>query len=193
MTYYTILESPVGKLLISSDETHLTRLFMEDHVGGPTANSDFANSPETTVFGREGKFGNIPHADWQRDDKHPPLAQARQQLSEYFAGKRTDFDLPLKPAGSGFQLEVWNQLTKIPFGQTITYGELAKRIGKPDAPRAVGLANGSNPISLIIPCHRVIGASGKLTGYGGGLDRKVWLLEHEGAMPSGRQPELAMS
>src|SRR5258706_9427311 len=103
------------------------------------------------------------------------------QIDEFFTGKRQDFDLPLKPAGSAFQLSVWDELTRIPFGKTISYGELARRIGKPDAPRAVGLANGKNPISIIVPCHRVIGASGKLTGYGGGIDRKVLLLEHEGA------------
>ncbi|HEY0801667.1 MAG TPA: methylated-DNA--[protein]-cysteine S-methyltransferase, partial [Steroidobacteraceae bacterium] len=99
---------------------------------------------------------------------------------EYFAGARREFDLPLKMAGTDFQKQVWSELTKIPFGQTRSYGQLAKRLGNPNGSRAVGLANGRNPIAIIVPCHRVIGADGSLTGFGGGIDRKQWLLTHEG-------------
>ena len=103
-----------------------------------------------------------------------------RQLQAYFAGELENFDLPLGPQGTPFQQKVWNELCRIPYGQTISYGELAKRIGNPNASRAVGLANGSNPIPILIPCHRVIGSSGKLVGYGGGLELKRRLLELEG-------------
>jgi O-6-methylguanine DNA methyltransferase len=111
---------------------------------------------------------------------HPRLDQLREELAEYFEGGRTDFALPLVYPGSPFQLRVWNALRAIPFGGTISYGELARRIGDPKAMRAVGAANGRNPIPIIVPCHRVIGADGSLTGFGGGLERKRWLLAHEG-------------
>jgi len=109
------------------------------------------------------------------------LKEAERQLAEYFAGERTEFDLPLAAAGTPFQRRVWSALCDIPYGETISYGELARRIGQPTASRAVGLANGRNPISIVVPCHRVIGSSGKLIGYGGGLDRKQTLLELERA------------
>jgi methylated-DNA-[protein]-cysteine S-methyltransferase len=109
------------------------------------------------------------------------LDETARQLREYFAGTRQTFDLPLAPRGSGFQELVWQTLLKIPFGETWSYGQLAKHIGRPSASRAVGTANGANPISIIVPCHRVIGANGTLTGYGGGLPAKRWLLAHEGA------------
>jgi methylated-DNA-[protein]-cysteine S-methyltransferase len=102
------------------------------------------------------------------------------QLGDYFAGKRRSFDLPLNLRGTEFQLAVWNELLNVPYGETITYAELARRIGRPSAIRAVGAANGANPIPIIVPCHRVIGSNGTLTGYGGGIDRKQWLLAHEG-------------
>jgi methylated-DNA-[protein]-cysteine S-methyltransferase len=102
------------------------------------------------------------------------------QLAEYFSGSRRTFDLELAPRGTPFQLAVWNELLKIGYGETITYAEVARRIGKPSAVRAVGAANGANPIPLIVPCHRVIGSNGTLTGYGGGIERKQWLLAHEG-------------
>ena len=111
--------------------------------------------------------------------KHPVLDQARRELAEYFAKKRRDFDVPLDAAGTDFQRKVWRALVKIPFGRTESYGGLAKKLGQPTASRAVGLANGQNPIAIIVPCHRVIGADGSLTGYAGGLDRKRWLLAHE--------------
>jgi len=110
------------------------------------------------------------------------LARTREQLNQYFARTRTTFDLPLDPAGSAFELRVWDALRAIPYGTTLTYGELARRLGDPRATRAVGAANSKNPIPIIVPCHRVIGARGELTGFGGGLDRKRWLLEHEGSV-----------
>ena len=108
------------------------------------------------------------------------LARARQQLSEYLARTRTSFDLPLAPSGTAFQRRVWDALRAIPYGTTTSYGELARRLGDASATRAVGAANGKNPIPIIVPCHRVVGSRGELTGFGGGLDRKRWLLEHEG-------------
>ena len=122
---------------------------------------------------------------WLESPRHEPLAAASAQLSEYFAGRRRNFDVPLAAAGTDFQRRVWNELTQIEFGTTLSYGALAQRLGNPGASRAVGLANGSNPISIIVPCHRVIGANGSLTGYGGGLERKQWLLQHEGAAAQG--------
>jgi methylated-DNA-[protein]-cysteine S-methyltransferase len=103
----------------------------------------------------------------------------REQLDEYFAGERQEFDVPLKLEGTPFQRGVWRELARIPFGTTITYAELARRIGRPTASRAVGHANGRNPISILVPCHRVVGAGGQLTGYAGGVDKKRWLLERE--------------
>lgn len=107
------------------------------------------------------------------------LARAREQLAEYFAGSRTAFDLPLAPRGTPFEREVWRALTAIPFGETTCYSTLAARLGRPGAARAVGAANGKNPIAIVIPCHRVVGARGALVGYAGGLDAKAWLLGHE--------------
>lgn len=109
----------------------------------------------------------------------PLLAEAARQLTAYFDGALTEFDLPLRPAGTDFRLRCWQALCTIPYGETISYGEQAKRIGNPKAVRAVGGANHHNPISIVIPCHRVIGADGSLTGYGGGMDKKAWLLMHE--------------
>lgn len=109
----------------------------------------------------------------------PLLEQASQQLHEYFSGSRTEFDLPLSLEGTPFQVSVWNALKNIPYGQTVSYGQVAQAIARPKAVRAVGAANGQNPVSIIVPCHRVVGADGSLIGYGGGLWRKEWLLEHE--------------
>jgi methylated-DNA-[protein]-cysteine S-methyltransferase len=120
----------------------------------------------------------------ERPDQSPPLDEARRQLEAYFAGELRDFDLPLAPEGSEFQLRVWEQLRAIPYGETISYGELARRVGDPAAARAVGLANGRNPLPVIVPCHRVIGADGSLTGFGGGLERKRRLLELEAGVAS---------
>jgi methylated-DNA-[protein]-cysteine S-methyltransferase len=115
-----------------------------------------------------------------------PFPEITAQIDAYFAGERQDFELELAPRGTEFQLRVWDQLVRIPYGETISYSELARRLGDPKLVRAVGLANGRNPISIVIPCHRVIGADGSLVGYGGGLERKQWLLEHE-EVTSGRR------
>ncbi|MFD2190972.1 methylated-DNA--[protein]-cysteine S-methyltransferase [Pistricoccus aurantiacus] len=117
-----------------------------------------------------------------RDETPRPNAMTQQcqaQLAEYFAGRRREFDLPLTPQGTGFQQQVWRALREIPYGQTCSYSSLAERLNRPGAQRAVGAANGKNPISIVVPCHRVIGRSGRLTGYAGGLERKEWLLMHE--------------
>ena len=136
-----------------------------------------------------------PAAHWvplsPADDAHARvLDETRRQLDDYFAGRSTRFDLPLDLVGTAFQRRVWDGLCTIPYGQTISYRELAGRIGQPAAVRAVGLANGRNPVSIVVPCHRVIGADGSMTGYGGGVERKVFLLEHEarvaGVPASGR-------
>jgi|HubBroStandDraft_3_1064219.scaffolds.fasta_scaffold50696_2 methylated-DNA-[protein]-cysteine S-methyltransferase len=116
-------------------------------------------------------------AGCRRDDAG--LAHVTRQLDAYFEGTLTEFDLPMQMQGTEFQRRVWTSLAEIPYGETISYGELARWVGNPNASRAVGLANGRNPIAIVVPCHRVIGADGSLTGYGGGLERKVWLLEHE--------------
>jgi methylated-DNA-[protein]-cysteine S-methyltransferase len=113
------------------------------------------------------------------DEQHPVIRETLRQLAEYFRGERTEFDLPLDPKGTGFQSAVWRALLEIPYGETCSYGDLARAIDRPAAVRAVGAANGSNPIAIIIPCHRVIGASGKLVGYGGGLPMKRMLLDLE--------------
>ncbi|GAB2598047.1 methylated-DNA--[protein]-cysteine S-methyltransferase [Kribbella endophytica] len=153
---YAVLESPIGDLtLVGTPDDELAGLYMEQH----------RHRPPIETFGT-------------RDDSILP--KVVHQLAEYFAGDRTTFDVPLAPAGTPFQQEVWTGLLDIPYGTTTTYGELAVALGKPlTASRAVGLANGKNPISIIVPCHRVIGASGSLTGYGGGLTRKQQLLDLE--------------
>jgi methylated-DNA-[protein]-cysteine S-methyltransferase len=157
MISYTYIESPIGRLMIRTDGVALTGLYMD-------------------VPGRNPK----PTGEWALDPSAGPLPAAMSQLNEYFAGSRRDFDLPLRMQGTLFQQRVWQRLTEIRYGEILSYGELAKRVGNANASRAVGLANGSNPISIVVPCHRVIGANGSLTGYGGGLERKRWLLAHEG-------------
>ncbi len=152
--YFDVMPSPIGDLTLVSNGDALSGLFMADHKGGPE-----------------------PEPGWQRDEG--PFRAVCEQLQAYFAGDLREFEIPLAPHGTDFQKKVWRELGRIPFGDTISYGELARRIGRPTASRAVGAANGQNPISIIVPCHRVIGANGTLTGYGGGLDRKKWLLEHE--------------
>jgi methylated-DNA-[protein]-cysteine S-methyltransferase len=118
------------------------------------------------------------------------LVRTQAQLAEYFAGERRAFDLPLAPQGSGFQVEVWRALLRIPYGETCSYGDIARVVGRPAASRAVGAANGRNPIPIIVPCHRVIGSNGSLTGYGGGLPVKRWLLDHERGW---KQPSLPVA
>ena len=146
--------SPIGLLTLHAAKGSLTGVWMEDE--------------------------DLPE---HRDDT-PPLAQARCQLEAYFAGELREFDLPLAPQGTSFQLRVWEELRAIPYGETISYGELARRVGDPGAARAAGLANGRNPLPVLVPCHRVIGADGSLTGFGGGLDRKRALLELEAGVAS---------
>jgi methylated-DNA-[protein]-cysteine S-methyltransferase len=162
MNIYGHIDSPIGSLLLTSDGDSLTGLYM----GAPSKRPDLAGA-------------------WAENPDGGPLAETARQLHQYFSGKRTAFDLPLNLQGTEFQQRVWRQLTLIPFGETWSYGQLAKRLGNPNASRAVGLANGRNPIAVIVPCHRVIGADGSLTGFGGGLPRKQWLLTHEGFPISG--------
>lgn len=117
--------------------------------------------------------------DWRRDARHPVLRQAKRELAEYFAGRRKRFDVALDPQGSVFQRSIWKAISKVGFGRTLTYGELAQRAGHPGSARAAGAATGRNPLSIIVPCHRIMGADGSLTGYAGGLSRKRALLELE--------------
>jgi methylated-DNA-[protein]-cysteine S-methyltransferase len=161
-----VIESPVGSLLLAAGDAGVTRLAFESPDGTHSA------APEWTQSTRGGGSA----------ERH--LAAARAQLAEYFSGERQRFDLPLAPRGTPFQLRVWRALQEIPFGRTMSYGELARRLGSPTAMRAVGGANARNPIAVIVPCHRVIGANGALTGFGGGMQRKRWLLEHEGVLPA---------
>ncbi len=120
--------------------------------------------------------------DWREDPQSTPLKECAQQLADYFAGKRQCFDLPLAPGGTGFQQRVWKEIAGVPFGATITYSELARRAGAPGSARAAGAATGRNPVGVVIPCHRIVGTNGSLTGYAGGLERKTRLLELEGAL-----------
>lgn len=154
-TRYSTMSSPLGELNFTGTEEGLTAVWFDAEHHRPDRGS------------------------WSRDDLH--FAAVRRQLQEYFAGTRQVFDLPLAPQGTAFQQQVWAALCAIPFGETRSYGEQARSIGNENAVRAVGLANGKNPIAIIVPCHRVIGAKGTLTGYAGGLERKRWLLAHEAA------------
>ena len=162
-TSFTRIPSPVGELLVTASDSGVTGVYF--------------STPDRMPKERAG---------WLEDDGRGRaselLTRARRQLTEYFAGSRTTFDLPLDPSGTAFQHRVWEALRMVPYGTTTIYGELARRLGNVRATRAVGAANGRNPISIVIPCHRVVGAKGDLTGFGGGLDRKRWLLEHEGAL-----------
>jgi methylated-DNA-[protein]-cysteine S-methyltransferase len=160
--FYTYTNSPAGQLLLAGDGESLALLHF-----------------------CEGRAPSRPDPLWRENPE--AFREVIRQLQAYFARELFDFDLKLSPAGTPFQLSVWRALRDIPYGETISYGELARRLGNPNASRAVGLANGANPISIIVPCHRVIGSSGKLTGYGGGLPNKQLLLalEREGA---GQQP-----
>ncbi len=132
------------------------------------------------------KFGVIDAVDG--DDPRGVLAETVRQLVQYFVGERTGFDIPLDPVGTDFQRQVWKVLSEIPYGETITYGEQANRLGDPNKARAVGAANGRNPIPIIVPCHRVVGANGSLTGFAGGIEHKAWLLNHERFGPGAATP-----
>ena len=137
--------------------------------------------------------GGALEASPRADSSHPVLAQARRQLAEYFAGDRTGFELPLRARGTGFQERVWAALAGIPYGRTCSYREIAAAIGRPESVRAVGAANGRNPLPIVVPCHRVIGADGSLTGYGGGIATKRWLLRHERTVLEARGEPLTRS
>ena len=152
------IDSPIGPLMLAADDAGLRHIEFRD-------NRHPAN-----------------RADWHGGDSEI-LQASEAQLAEYFAGTRTSFDLPLAPQGTAFQLQVWHELARIPFGATISYAQLAQRIGKPEAVRAVGAANGRNPLPIVLPCHRVIGADGALGGFGGGMPTKQFLLRLEGALP----------
>ena len=149
----TRISSPIGTLTLTSNGSALTRLSIAE----PSDTSDSDVSPDSDAI----------------------LAAAREQLDAYFDMRLTRFDLPLEPRGTEFQRRVWDSLRLIPFGETISYAELARRVDNPKAVRAVGAANGRNPLMIVVPCHRVIGADGSLTGFGGGIERKRWLLDHE--------------
>ncbi|MFI0453398.1 methylated-DNA--[protein]-cysteine S-methyltransferase [Actinomadura sp. 6N118] len=155
---HAVMESPYGPLTMVATDGVLSGLYMNLQ----------RHRPAEEVFG-----------DREPDCRTPPFGQVVEQLEAYFAGELTDFELPLALHGTPFQRTVWEALQEIPYGETISYGQLALQIGKPSASRAVGLANGKNPISIIVPCHRVVGSSGSLTGYGGGLERKRRLLDFE--------------
>jgi methylated-DNA-[protein]-cysteine S-methyltransferase len=161
----TSMDSPIGELTLTAVGGVLTGIHMNEQ----------RHTPKTP-------------AGCVRDDAG--LAHVVEQLNAYFSGELTDFEMPMDMHGTDFQRRVWAALSEIPYGETISYGELARRVGNPKASRAVGLANGRNPIAIVVPCHRVIGADGSLTGYGGGLERKVWLLEHEASRVD---QELALS
>ena len=154
---YTFLDSQLGRILIAADTAGLRLISFQN-----------------------GKNARSPEPDWVEDPE--ALADVADQLEAYLAGERETFDLELAPSGTPFQLEVWRGLARIPYGTTISYAELARRIGKPKAIRAVGAANGANPLPIVLPCHRVVGADGSLTGYGGGLEIKEALLQLEGAL-----------
>ncbi len=151
----TVVESPVGALTVAASNDGLRAILW----------------PDDDV--------RVPLGDTVVDDDHPVLVAARRQLEEYFDGDRTTFDLPLDPVGTPFQLEAWTALRTIPYGETVSYGEQAERMGDKRKARAVGAANGKNPLSIVVPCHRVVGANGSLTGFAGGVDTKAWLLTHE--------------
>jgi methylated-DNA-[protein]-cysteine S-methyltransferase len=170
-------------------DTTLSRITMPSPIGTLTVVADadalVAIRWDTESDGREREAHNpvdrklgVEIADVRRGD-HAVLDRAVEQLTEYFAGRRTEFDLPLHPDGTAFQHEAWDALTRIPFGETITYGEQAAMLGDKNKSRAVGAANGKNPIPIVVPCHRVVGSDGHLTGFAGGLDIKAWLLDHE--------------
>ncbi|GLQ97693.1 methylated-DNA--[protein]-cysteine S-methyltransferase [Dyella mobilis] len=158
--WYDHLSTQIGKLLLAADSQGLREVWFET-----------------------GKHKKEPPPSWLHDPGK--LAFARTQLEEYFAGERQHFDLPLHPLGTPFQIQVWHALAKIPYGSTISYAELARRIGQPLAVRAVGAANGRNPLPIVLPCHRVIGSDGSLTGFGGGLPTKRFLLGMEDGIARG--------
>jgi methylated-DNA-[protein]-cysteine S-methyltransferase len=164
---YRMVDSPVGRLKLVATDEGLAGILWEKS----RTVSGLSRTPQ-------GRMRSRIEAE---DNQHPVLTETERQLTEYFAGQRKEFALNLDLDGTAFQLKVWNALLTIPFGETRSYGQIAKQIGNPAAVRAVGAANGKNPVSIVTPCHRVIGSTGKLTGFGGGLDAKAHLLALEGA------------
>jgi methylated-DNA-[protein]-cysteine S-methyltransferase len=169
MLHLTKVDSPVGQLTLVADQQSLLVL---------TWGGDGSSSTRVAQLVQQAE--EVPASE------HPILARSVAQLMEYFAGQRKEFDLPLHAEGTEFQRAAWSVLRQIPYGQTLSYAEQAGRTGSPKASRAVGSANGRNPIAIIVPCHRVIGADGSLTGFGGGIDTKQWLLTHEQQVLSAR-------
>jgi methylated-DNA-[protein]-cysteine S-methyltransferase len=159
MTSYSHLKTPLGDLVLVANETGLIGIYFDDCDHVPAARST-----------------------WTLDPQHPILQQTEKQLREYFEGKRTGFSLPFHLAGTDFQERVWREIECIPYGQTISYSELARRAGAPEAIRAAGTSTGRNPLSIVIPCHRVMGKQGGITGYAGGLERKRYLLDLENSL-----------
>ena len=162
-TYFTYIDTPVGKLMLAGCDDHGLRY----------------------IAFQCGKGAMAPKPEWKQ--AAAPFRGAERQLREYFQGKRTAFDLPLHPKGTPFQKAVWQALMRIPYGETRSYGDIARAVGRPNAVRAVGLANGRNPLPIVVPCHRVIGAGGKLVGYGGGLPVKQALLDREREVSAARR------
>jgi len=160
MHYYDLYESPQGRMLLVANDVGLSGAYFEGQ-----------------------KYFPRVEPEWRRDACHAPLRQAKRELAEYFGGGRKRFESPLAPEGTPFQRSVWKAISTVAFGDTITYAELARRAGFPGSARAAGAATGRNPISIIVPCHRIVGSNGSLTGYAGGLDRKRALLALESVIP----------
>jgi methylated-DNA-[protein]-cysteine S-methyltransferase len=160
MHYYDLYESPQGRMLLVANDVGLSGAYFDGQ-----------------------KYFPRVEPEWRRDARHAPLRQAKQELSEYFGGERERFETALAPEGTPFQQDVWKAISTVGFGKTITYSELALHAGFPGSARAAGAATGRNPISIIVPCHRIVGSNGSLTGYAGGLDRKRALLALESGIP----------
>jgi methylated-DNA-[protein]-cysteine S-methyltransferase len=152
----TTIDSPIGTITLVADDDALVEVHLPDE-----------------------KSSSLTVAEDTTPAEHKVLAQAASELSEYFAGDRLEFDVPVAPHGTAFQLAAWQALRTIPYGETVSYGEQARRLGDRNLARAVGAANGRNPLPIVVPCHRVVGANGHLTGFGGGIECKAWLLDHE--------------
>lgn len=170
----TVMSSPIGPLTVLANDSGVVAIrWGADGNTADTSTHRLAPGDDAIDPSRRDDIADVDAA------VHPVLRAAVEQLAEYFAGRRTEFDLPLEPTGTDFQRSAWHELERIPFGETITYGEQAARLGDRNKSRAVGAANGKNPIPIVVPCHRVVGANGHLTGFAGGLDTKAWLLDHE--------------
>jgi methylated-DNA-[protein]-cysteine S-methyltransferase len=160
MLYYDLYDSPHGQMLLVAGDEGIAGVYFDGQ-----------------------KYLPRVRPDWRRDGRHAPLSQARRELTEYFGGERKRFEIALAPHGTPYQRSVWNAISTVEFGRTITYAELARRAGSPGNARAAGAATGRNPIGIIVPCHRIVGSNGDLTGYAGGLDRKRALLALESGIP----------